>query len=516
MTPQEISHKNYYFLQTILQEMSYYDVISFDIFDTLLLRRLLFPGDVFRLLAEDARRDYGIQDFHYIRSNVESDVRHHSFKDDITLDEIYAEIQARYPDWPVNSLKQRELALEEESCLANPLLLTLYREAITLGKKVFLISDMYLPEAFLAKILHRCGFDGYEKLYVSGTVGQAKHSGNLYRMILETEQIAPAQWLHIGGHPHSDVAAPRQLKITAAQYHCPRDRFFQERAWLHQLAEEDVGHSLPEEPLNDSLEFSRATAEEINGLYTRYSAPDGDIVISVDKVSMMFNMSSEKVDNLKEYVVRLMKRQLMFQEFWALRDISFSVRRGEKVGLIGLNGSGKSTMLKILSGVMKPTKGSISVHGSIAPLIELGAGFDFELSARENVYLNGAILGYSREDMNSYYQEIIDFAELWEFQDVAIKNFSSGMVARLGFAIATCHVPDILIIDEILSVGDFAFQQKCHKKMEELTGKGATVLFVSHSAGDIINMCDRAIWLDHGHLVTDGEAQYIVEKYLNS
>lgn len=172
-------------------------------------------------------------------------------------------------------------------------------------------------------------------------------------------------------------------------------------------------------------------------------------------------------------------------------------------------------MLKVISGVLKPTEGSVKVYGNIAPLIELGAGFDVELSAKENVYLNGAILGYSREEMSSMYDSIIEFAELKEFENVAIKNFSSGMIARLGFAIATCQKPDILIIDEILAVGDFEFQKKCHKRMQALTDSGTTVLFVSHSAGDIIDMCDRAIWLDHGHVVQQGEAQYIVEKYLN-
>ena len=204
----------------------------------------------------------------------------------------------------------------------------------------------------------------------------------------------------------------------------------------------------------------------------------------------------------------------MFKEFWALRNISFDVHKGEKVGLIGLNGSGKSTTLKIVSGVLKATEGKVWVKGSVAPLIELGAGFDEKLSARENIYLNGAILGYSRKQMDEVYDSIIDFSELKEFEDVAIKNYSSGMVARLGFAIATSHVPDVLIIDEILSVGDFEFQKKCHRRMQELTGMGATVLFVSHSSGDIISMCDRAIWLDHGQLIDEGEAEFVIGKYI--
>lgn len=240
-----------------------------------------------------------------------------------------------------------------------------------------------------------------------------------------------------------------------------------------------------------------------------------DVIIRAEHIFMMFNMANEKVDNLKEYMIRLFKGNLMFQKFWALRDVSFTIHRGEKVGLIGLNGSGKSTMLKIVSGVIKPTKGKINVTGTIAPMIELGAGFDMELSARENVFLNGAILGYGRKEMEKHYDEIISFAELTEFQDMAIKNFSSGMVARLGFAIATCHVPDILAIDEVLAVGDFEFQKKCQRKMAELTEKGTTVLFVSHSEKDITSLCDRVIWLSHGHLVADGPTNIILKRYMN-
>ena len=241
-----------------------------------------------------------------------------------------------------------------------------------------------------------------------------------------------------------------------------------------------------------------------------------EVVISVQDVSMMFNMSDERIDNLKEYLIKLIKHQVMFKEFWAVRDISFEIKKGERVGLIGLNGSGKSTTLKIVSGVLKPTKGRVSVKGNIAPLIELGAGFDDKLSARENVFLNGAILGYSHSQMKEKYDEIIEFAQLGEFEDVAIKNYSSGMVARLGFSIATCHVPDVLIIDEILSVGDYEFQKKCHKKMDELIGHGATVLFVSHSPEDILKMCDRVIWLDHGSIVEDGKAETVVGKYIGN
>ena len=241
-----------------------------------------------------------------------------------------------------------------------------------------------------------------------------------------------------------------------------------------------------------------------------------DIVIEAEHLSMMFNMSREKVDSLKEYVIRLVKRQLLFKEFWAVKDLSFTIRRGERVGLIGHNGSGKSTTLKMVCGVLKPTKGRVRVRGKVAPLLELGAGFDYNLTARENVFLNGAILGFSRSKMRDRYENIMEFAELKEFEDVALKNFSTGMVARLGFAIATCYDPDILIIDEILSVGDRDFQAKCHERIDELIGRGTTILFVSHSDDKIINICERVIWLDHGNMVADGEARGIIERYENN
>ena len=515
MTPKEIQQKNFYFFNTIQKEIKHYQIVSFDIFDTLILRNLLFATDIFRVMAEKIQALYGISDFHFIRENIERDVRSHSSYEDITFDEIYTEIASRYPDWPIDKLKQLEIQCELEFCQQNSFIKILFDTAVSLNKKIFLISDMYLPKTVVEGLLQKCGYTGYNRIYISGEIRKAKSTGSLFREILDESGVCASDWLHIGDNGHSDGYIPRQYGITAAVYHCPLERFFQERSRLHKLKEEKVGHPIHELPLNDSLEFSAETAKEINTEYTKYCQLDTEEVISVQNVSMMFNMSTEKVDNLKEYVVRFLKRKLMFQEFWALKNVTFSVRRGEKVGLVGLNGSGKSTMLKIVSGVMKPTIGAVCVKGAIAPLIELGAGFDFELSAKENIYLNGAILGYSRADMDKRYHEIIEFSELHQFQDVAIKNFSSGMIARLGFAIATSHIPDILIIDEILSVGDFAFQEKCQKKMKQLTDKGATVLFVSHSAGDIINMCDRAIWLDHGHLVAEGEAQYIVEKYLN-
>lgn len=235
--------------------------------------------------------------------------------------------------------------------------------------------------------------------------------------------------------------------------------------------------------------------------------------IKVNDVSMMFNLSSEKVDSIKEFIIKTIKKELHFQEFWALKNVSFELEKGDSLGIIGLNGSGKSTLLKIVSGVLKPTKGSVETVGSIAPLIELGAGFDANLSARENIYLNGAILGYSRAYMDERFDEIIRFAELEDFVDTAIKNFSSGMVARLGFAIATMNIPDILIIDEILAVGDFKFQEKSFARMQEMMNSGATVVFVSHSIEQVKQLCNKALWLDHGDVKMFGDAQTVCNLY---
>ncbi len=239
-------------------------------------------------------------------------------------------------------------------------------------------------------------------------------------------------------------------------------------------------------------------------------------VIKVDNVSMMFNLSSEKIDSIKEYIIKMFKREIHFQKFWALNNVSFELEKGDSLGIIGFNGSGKSTLLKIISGILKPTKGSVTTVGSIAPLIELGAGFDPDLSARENIYLNGAILGYSREYMDKRFDEIIKFAELEDFVDSAIKNFSSGMVARLGFAIATMNIPDILIIDEILAVGDYKFQQKSFKRMQEMINSGATVVFVSHSVEQVKQICKKALWLEHGNVVKFGPSEEICEEYMKS
>lgn len=236
-------------------------------------------------------------------------------------------------------------------------------------------------------------------------------------------------------------------------------------------------------------------------------------IIEVNNVTMEFNMSSLKVDSLKEYFIRLVKHELYFKSFLALEDVSFTVERGDVMGLIGLNGSGKSTMLKIISGIMKPTKGSAVARGTISPLIELGAGFDLDLTARENIYLNGSILGHDKKYMDSVFDDIVEFSELQDFLDIPIKNYSSGMQARLGFAIATVVKPDILIVDEVLAVGDFKFQEKCEARIRALMAGGTTVLIVSHSIALIETLCNKVVWLDHGHVVKQGEARAICEEY---
>lgn len=239
-------------------------------------------------------------------------------------------------------------------------------------------------------------------------------------------------------------------------------------------------------------------------------------IIEVNDVTMRFNLSKEKIDSLKEYFIKLTKRQLHFEEFYALRDVSFSIRHGEVFGIIGLNGSGKSTLLKVISGIYTPSLGRVEVKGSIAPLIELGAGFDLDLTARENIFLNGTVLGFSKKFLESKFNEIVDFAELWEFVDVPLKNYSSGMVARIGFAIATITRPDILIVDEILSVGDFLFQKKCEERINELMGDGTTVIIVSHSIEQIERLCDRVLWLEKGKIRMLGITNEVTEKYKHS
>lgn len=238
--------------------------------------------------------------------------------------------------------------------------------------------------------------------------------------------------------------------------------------------------------------------------------------VKVDHATVRFNMASEKIDNLKEYVVKLVKRELMFKEFLALKDVSFEVKKGEAWGIIGVNGSGKSTLLKLICGILKPYKGTVTVHGSMAPLIELGAGFEGDLTASENIYLNGAVLGYDKHFMQAHFDEIVDFAELWDFLEMPIKNYSSGMAARLGFAIATMVRPDILICDEVLSVGDYAFQQKCEKRMNEMRENGTTLLYVSHSTESVKKVCDHALWLQKGSVVDIGDVENVTKKYIEA
>jgi lipopolysaccharide transport system ATP-binding protein len=234
----------------------------------------------------------------------------------------------------------------------------------------------------------------------------------------------------------------------------------------------------------------------------------------VDHVTIRFNLSSQKIDNLKEYFVKLIKRELLFQEFLAVKDVSFQVRAGESWGLIGTNGSGKSTMLKAISGILRPHKGSITVSGSVAPLIELGAGFDPELTARENIFLNGCVLGHTEKFMQEHFDEIVEFAELHEFLDSPIKNYSSGMKARLGFSVATMVRPEILIIDEILAVGDYKFRRKCEQRMTEMLQSGTTLLFVSHSIEEVRRLCTHAIWIDKGVARMAGEVGPVCDAYM--
>ena len=239
-----------------------------------------------------------------------------------------------------------------------------------------------------------------------------------------------------------------------------------------------------------------------------------EYVVDVEDLTIRFNLASEKVDNLKEYVIKMIKHELMFQEFLALKHVNLKVKSGEAWGLIGTNGSGKSTLLKACCGILKPYTGTVTTRGKIAPLIELGAGFDMNMTARENVFLNGTVLGHSRKFMEEHFNEIIDFAELQDFLDVPIKNFSSGMQARLGFAIATMVRPDILVVDEILSVGDYQFQQKCYKRMEEMLSNGTTLLYVSHDVKSVRKLFDHAIWLDKGDVRMSGLVKEVTDEYI--
>ena len=235
--------------------------------------------------------------------------------------------------------------------------------------------------------------------------------------------------------------------------------------------------------------------------------------IEVKDVSMHFNMNKEKLENLKEYFIKFMKRDLRYEKFAALEDISFQIAKGDVFGIVGLNGSGKSTLLKVISGILKPTTGSVITRGQIAPLIDLGAGFDMELTARENIFLNGSVLGYSKKYMQERFDQIVEFSEMQDFLDTPMKNYSSGMVARVGFAIATMTIPDILIVDEILAVGDFRFQEKCENRIREMLEGDTTVLIVSHSIDQIERLCKHCLWLEHGHIKMIGETEEVCNAY---
>ena len=240
-------------------------------------------------------------------------------------------------------------------------------------------------------------------------------------------------------------------------------------------------------------------------------------MIKLENVSMRFNLGIEKEFSIKQAFVNFFsfkkKNKKKKEYFWALKDISFDIKQGEVIGLIGSNGAGKSTMLKVVSGVMKPTKGKVTVNGAVSPMIELGAGFDPELTAKENIYLNGAILGYSKNFLDEKFDEIVEFSELRDFLHVPVKNFSSGMTAKLAFSIATVVNPEILIVDEILSVGDIKFQEKSKNKMLEMIKGGTTVLYVSHSLASIKELCDKVVWIEHGKMIKMGNAIEICDEY---
>lgn len=236
-------------------------------------------------------------------------------------------------------------------------------------------------------------------------------------------------------------------------------------------------------------------------------------MVVVDKVSLKFRMEKNRADSLKEFFVRWVRRDLEAEEFWALDKVSFTADRGDVVGIIGHNGAGKSTLLKVISGIMKPTHGSIEVHGSIVPMLELGSGFDLELSGRENIYLNGAVLGYSKQFLSSRYEEIVEFSELGDFIEAPLRTYSSGMLARLAFSVACIVEPEILIVDEILSVGDADFQEKSRARMMKMMSGGTTVFFVSHSLLQIREMCSRAVWLEHGQVQAVGAAEDVCSMY---
>lgn len=239
-------------------------------------------------------------------------------------------------------------------------------------------------------------------------------------------------------------------------------------------------------------------------------------MIEVDNVSMMFRLSHDRIMSIKEYAIAKLQRRLKYEQFWALKDVSFKIKKGEVVGIIGRNGAGKSTLLKVISGILKPSQGRVILKGNVVPMLELGSGFDPDLSGKENIFLNGAILGYSKEFLTKKYDEILDFSGLSHFIDMPIRNYSSGMLMRLAFSVATVVNPEILIVDEILAVGDEDFQKKSKARMLELMGGGTTVLFVSHSLEQIREMCGRVVWLDYGRIKMVGGTEKVCDAYHES
>ncbi|MGE5123998.1 MAG: ABC transporter ATP-binding protein [Acidobacteriaceae bacterium] len=239
-------------------------------------------------------------------------------------------------------------------------------------------------------------------------------------------------------------------------------------------------------------------------------------IIRLENVAVRYRLPEERIGTFKEYAIRTLQRRIRFHSFWALDDVNLIIRQGEVFGLIGKNGAGKSTLLKVVSRVLRPIRGRIVVYGKVAPLLELGAGFHPELSGRENIYLNGALLGYSHKEMESCFEQIVEFSELRQFIDASIRTYSSGMYARLGFAVATAHIPDILLVDEILSVGDGEFQKKCFNRINEFRSRGSTIVMVSHNMEQVARMCQRVAWLNKGKIELEGEPAAVIPRYVDS